>query len=201
MSSFGGVAWIDLVSGADAELVLSALDVGEGEVAELPGGRHRIVAGAIGMSGDVWYGELAEAVVRLAERTGWVSHAFIAFDHDEYGAEHIVLEVSDGNVRRAYHYYAHPRNWWRYFVQGEPSAVVSLPAVELTRPGKDPGVLVDGRVARATVSQLYGVPVSAVKRAATADASAHRSVGIIGAPCEHWRDALGLPWPGGDRVG
>jgi hypothetical protein len=38
--------------------------------------------------------------VRLAEQPGLVSHAFVALDHDEYGAEHIVFDAQEGMLRR-----------------------------------------------------------------------------------------------------
>lgn len=208
MSTFMGLAWIDLVTGADSEAALAAFRTGipllpqrpkgfalqAGAVAvELSDGRCRIESWSGGN-----YGQLADLVVQLAEGTALVSHAFIALDHDEYGAEHIVIDVYDGTVRRAYHYFAYPRDEdaGAYYTEGEPGSVSRVPGIEEPVAGDDPGVMVDGPVARATIAARYGVPVAAVDRAATADAFAYEEIGVVGGPCARWRDALGLAWPG-----
>jgi hypothetical protein len=211
MSTFMGLAWIDLVPGADAETALGAfhaqlsqmpqrypefrLKAGAAAV-ELPDGRGRIESWS-----DDDYEQLVELVVRIAEETGLVSHAFVALDHDEYGAEHVFLDAPDGTVRRAYHYYAYPRNeeTGAYHTGGGPSALTRIPGIAQQVTSDDPGVLVDGPVSRSTIAARYGVPVAAVDRAATADASAHREIGTVGGPCAHWCDALGLGWPGEGR--
>jgi hypothetical protein len=56
----------------------------------------------------------------------------VALDHDEYGAEHIVLDVRDGTVRRAYHYFAYPRyeDTDGYYTEGGPSSVSRVPGIE-----------------------------------------------------------------------
>jgi hypothetical protein len=201
-----GLAWIDLVPGADSAAALAAFRAGAppprrpGEfvlevgavVAERPDGRHRIESWS---GGD--YEGLADLVVRFAEDSGLVTHAFVALDHDEYGAEHIAVDAYGGTPRRAYHYFAYPRDedTGEYYTEGEPSPVRRVPGIERPVPGDDPGVLVDGPVARSTIAARYGVPVSAVDRAARADALAHREIGVVGGPCAHWRDALNLPWP------
>ncbi|KKK06584.1 hypothetical protein LQ51_07600 [Micromonospora sp. HK10] len=202
-----GLAWIDLVPGADPEAALAAFRAGipllpqrpkglalqAGAVTvELSDGRCRIESWS---AGD--YGRLADLVVQYAEGTGLVSHAFVALDHDEYGAEHIVIDGYDGTVRRAYHYVAYPRDedTGAYYTEGGPGSVSRVPGIEEPVAGGDPGVKVDGSLARATVAARYGVPVAAVDRAAMADAFAHREIGVVGGPCAQWRDALGLVWP------
>jgi hypothetical protein len=207
MSTFMGLVWIDLVSGADSKAALAAFRAGipllpqrpkgfalqVGAVAiELLDGRYRIESWSGGN-----YGRLADLVVQFAEGTGLVSHAFVALDHDEYGAEHIVIDACDGAVRRAYHYFAYPRDedTGAYYIEGEPSSVSRVPGIEEPVAGDDPGVMVDGPVARATIAARYGVPVAAVDRAATADTLAHEEIGVVGGPCARWRDALGLAWP------
>jgi hypothetical protein len=208
MSTFMGLAWIDLVSGADCQAALADFRAGipllsqrpkgfalqAGAVAvELSNGRYRIESWSGGN-----YGQIVDLVVWLAERSGLVSHAFVALDHDEYGAEHIVIDAHDGTVRRAYHYFAYPRDedTGAYYTEGEPSLVGQVPGIEEPLAGDDPGVIADGPVARATIAARYGVPVAAVDQAATADAFTHEEIGVVGGPCARWRDALGLAWPG-----
>lgn len=208
MSTFMGLAWIDLVPGVDPEAALaafragvpllpqrpkgSALQVGAVAV-ELLDGRCRIESWSGGN-----YGQLADLVVQFAEGTGLVSHAFVALDHDEYGAEYIVIDVYDGTARRVYHYFAYPRDedTGAYYMEGQPGSVSRVPGIEEPVAGGDPGVMVDGSVARATIAARYGVPVAAVDRAATADVFAHEEIGVVGGPCARWCDALGLAWPG-----
>jgi hypothetical protein len=213
MSTFMGLAWIDLVPDADPDAVLAAFRAGipllpqrppgfalkAGATAvQLPDGRCRLEA----VSGG-HYAQLADLVVWLAEGsltegTGLVSHAFVALDHDEYGAENLVLDARDGTVRRAYHYFAYPRyeQTGGYYTEGGPGSVNWVPATGEPVAGTDPGVLVDGPVARATVADRYGVAVAAVDRAAAADALAYQEIGVVGGPCGHWRAALRLAWPG-----
>lgn len=211
MSTFMGLAWIDLVSSADPDAALVAfraeipllpqrpkgfaLQV-DAVAVELSDGRYRIES-----SSDGNYEQLAELVVHFADRANLVSHAFVALDHDEYGAEHIAIDARDGAVRRTYHYFAYPRDedTGAYYTEGEPSSVSRVPGIEGRVAGDDPGVLVDGPVARVTIAARYGVPVAAVDRAAAADAFAHEEIGVVGGPCARWRDALGLAWPGGSR--
>lgn len=207
MSTFMGLAWIDLMPGADTEKTLAQFRgakqllqqeskdfAPEAEVVRLPEGRDRIQVVA-----DRSYAELADLVVWLIERIGLISHAFIAFDHDEYGAEHLVIDALDGQARRVYHYFAYPRDEedGEYYDDGDP-CLETVPGIEEPAEAGDPGVLVDGRASRARLAALYGVPQAEVDRAAEADASAHENIGIIGLPCEHWREALGLAWPGED---
>jgi hypothetical protein len=201
-----GIAWIDLVPGGDPLAVPATFpllpreveDEGLGiEVDALPVERvddcYRIKV-VFDDDGE----QLADLVVWLAAETELVSHAFIALDHDEYGAEHIILDTQGGAVRRIYHYYAYPRmNDGSYYTDNEPSRVcVRLPGIGEPVGGGDPGVLVDGKLARGTVAALYGVPVTAVDRAADADAVAYRELGTVGGPCDAWCAALALSWPG-----
>lgn len=133
----------------------------------------------------------------LAAEADLVSHAFIALDHDEYGAEHIILDTQEGVVRRIYHYYAYPRrDDGSYYTDNDPSLCGQLPGIEEPVGGGDPGVLVDGQLARSAVAALYGVPVATVDRAADADAVAYRELGTVGGPCGAWCAALSLFWPG-----
>jgi hypothetical protein len=206
MSTFMGIAWIDLVPGADSGAAVAAFDARVRATPQQPEGfaleagalpvriaddRYRLVAWSDGN-----YGQLADVVVRLAGDTGMVSHAFIALDHDEYGAEHIVVDVSGGAARRAYHYFAYPRfeETGGYYTEAWPT-IKHVPGIEEPPSTDDPGVLVDGPAARAAVAARYGVSLAAVDQAATADAAAHREIGSIGGPCSRWCDALGLAWP------
>lgn len=206
-----GVTWIDLVSGADSTVALATfhagipllpqdpagfqIEVGAATV-EPATGRYRIEAVSDGN-----YEQLAGLVAWFAAETELVSHAFIALDHDEYGAEHIVIDTRGDAVRRTYHYYVYPR--WddgSYYTDGEPSRTCCrLPGIEEPVGSADPGVLVDGHLARTTIAALYGVPAIAVDRAAEKDAFAYRERGVIGGPCNAWCTALSLSWPGGER--
>jgi hypothetical protein len=205
-----GLAWIDLVSGADGEAMLADLRAGavllpqlskgfaleaDAVAVALSNGRYRIETCSGGN-----YGQIADLVVWLAEHTGLVSHAFIALDHDEYGAEHIVIDGRQGMIRRVYHYFAYPRDEdsGSHYTEAEP-ILATLPGIEHPLAEHDPGVLVDGPASRATIAARYGVPVAAVDQAAAADALAHEQIGIVGAHCAHWRGALGLAWPGESR--
>ncbi len=189
MSTYMGLAWIDLVPGADPGKALAGSSLQADASLDLGDGRHRVVL----MFGNDYY-RLPDLVLRLAEGSGLVSHVFLALDHDEYGAEHVVLDVHDGIVRRAYHYLAYPRNEdGSYYTDAEP-CLLNVPG--LAEPSAaDPGVLVDGPVARRTVADKYGVPIAAVDRAATADALAYQESGVVGGPCDAWLKALGLAWP------
>ncbi|MEV4319501.1 hypothetical protein [Actinocrispum sp. NPDC049592] len=189
MSTYMGLAWIDLVPGANPETALAGSSLQADAPLGLGGNRHRIVAVL-----DYDYYRLPDLVLRLAEGNGLVSHAFLALDHDEFGAEHVVLDVRDGLVHRAYHYLAYPRNEdGSYYTDAEP-CLLNVPGI--AQPSAvDPGVLVDGPVARRTVADRYAVPIAAVDRAADADALAYQECGLVGGPCDAWRTALDLAWP------
>lgn len=93
MSTFMGLAWIDLVPGADGEHMLAelgaairwlpqlsnrfALEV-DASAVMLPNGCYRIEASSGGN-----HGQITDLVVLLAGKPALVSHAFVALDHDE----------------------------------------------------------------------------------------------------------------------
>ncbi|WP_159851175.1 hypothetical protein [Nocardia sp. CY41] len=167
MSTFMGIAWIDLVPDADpaalATFYAGTPGLPQGSEAEnseiefdaLPiervDGRYRIKH--VFDDDDE---QLADLVAWLAAHTELVSRVFVALDHDEYGAEHIVLDTHEGAVRRLYHYYAYPRlDDGSYYTDGEPlRACCRLPVIEEPVGVSDPGVLVDGQLARSTVAAL-----------------------------------------------
>jgi hypothetical protein len=218
MSTFMGLAWVDLGSGADVEVVLAellraaAVDETAGpatveptdlvfelcgiRVVEPTPGRARVELAA---GGD--YAALADLVVHVAGRTGLVDRAFIALDHDEYGAEHIVLDARGGTVRRVHHIYVYPcdEETGEPYLDGAPS-LTGVPLAGDTplwmAPGSSPGSIVDGPVPRAATAALYGVPPENLDRAARAAARAHAELGVVGAPFGPWLDALGIAWIG-----
>ncbi|MFC7549396.1 hypothetical protein [Plantactinospora sp. GCM10030261] len=206
MSTFMGMAWIDLCPDVAADAGLAAFDAVVERVRRSPyldlfdagAGSHELADGRcrIQSFAERDYAELATAVVSFAAETGMVFRAFVALDHDEFGAEHVVLDAAAGEVRRAYHYFAFPRDeeTGEYYTEGGPGVLAEVPVIEKPTVVIDPGVLADGPVARATVAARYGVPVSAMHAAAAADASAHLECGAVGGPSSHWQETLGLAW-------
>jgi hypothetical protein len=199
MATFSAIAWIDLVPGADVEAVLATLRDGEprdgpanlyARVVDpgTPGVRIEAAAGGVG------YEMLADLVVNLMRGSGTVMRALLVLDHDEYGAEHIVLDQAQGVVRRVQHVFVYPRSWWgRMYREGEPALTHVPPAVR-SRGNPRRGRLVDGPAAWAAAAELYGVPVRRMTQAAAKASKAHHSLCTVGAPVAPWLDALGIAW-------
>jgi hypothetical protein len=200
MSTFMGLAWIDLIHGADLKAATSALaqslpadvPIAGALLPEQPDGRTRIET--IATYGNIWIGEF---VVAAARRSGLVERAFIALDHDEYGAEHIILDGRGGTVRRVHHIYVYPRaeDTGELYIEDTPSLMEVPPAVT-PEPSEDPGAVVDGVAAHAAAAALYGVPAERMERAAVAAADVYKHLGTVGATFDPWLDALGLRWVG-----
>jgi hypothetical protein len=201
MSTFMGAAWMDLTDGVDASALLSALrDDGLFEglpelsawVRETPAG-GRIELAAV----DEDYEELASLVATVMEETTAVRRAVIALDHDEYGAEHIVLAAVDRQPRRVHHVFVYPRDeeTGEPYVEDEPT-LTDVPPLAPPEPSDDPGALVDGSIARASLARLFDIPVELVERAAVKAASAHEGLQTVGAPFAAWHEVLNLQWIG-----
>jgi hypothetical protein len=144
------------------------------------------------------YAALADLIVGVMQHTGTVARAFVALDHDEYGAEHIVLDAPDGVVRRVHHVFVYPRDedTGEPYMEGEPTLTGVAPADATAERSGDPGALVDGPQARAAVARLYGVPAEVMEAAAIRAIDAHEGLCTVGEPFAMWLDALGLRWIG-----
>ncbi|GAB1639811.1 hypothetical protein [Krasilnikovia sp. MM14-A1259] len=199
MSTYMGAAWLDLTDGVDASAQLAEvrwLLEGTPEVTawvrETPGGGRIELA-----SDDVEYAELASLVASIMEETPAIRRAVIALDHDEYGAEHIVLVTVDGEPRRVHHVYVYPRDaeTGEPYVEGEPT-LTDVPPLAAPEPSDDPGAVVDGREARASLARLFDIPVELVEKAAVKAASAHEDLMTVGAPFAAWHEVLNVQWIG-----
>jgi hypothetical protein len=185
-----GLAWLDLTPGADAEVVLA--DLRDGTPREEPGeltarvvprpegARIELYAGGLGYSG------LAKLGMGTIRRTGRVRRAIVVLDHDEYGAEHAVL---DGAGRRVHHVCVLPRDedTGEVYYADEPSVLSHTTAAH-------PDGLVDGPAALLAAAELYEVPVARLRAAAVKATDAHRALGVVGEPFSMWLDAVGVPW-------
>lgn len=134
--------------------------------------------------GNTWLGG---AVARSA--TG-VERALLALDHDEYGAEHVVLDGREGDLLRVHHVYVYP--------DGEPDeeyapTLAGLPARPDLRANPD-GTLT-GADALAAAAALYDITAERMVRAAREAAGAFESLQIVFAPVAPWWNALGVSYP------
>jgi hypothetical protein len=202
VSTFMAAAWVDLAPGADVDTALIALREAQpcDEPADISGwvvetaGRTRVELVADGTG----YEALAAVVVDFLRHNTSGARALVALDHDEYGAEHIVLDAPGGQVRRVHHVFVYPRDedTNEPYLEGEPT-LTEVPAASPPEPGDDPGALVDGPQARVVAARLYEVPSERVEAAAVKAAHAHESLQIVGAPFSPWLDAFNLAWVGG----
>ncbi|GAB1641403.1 hypothetical protein [Krasilnikovia sp. MM14-A1259] len=201
MASYGGIAWIDVPDKAAVDAILKAID--DEDCGDAPdklyarsydaGQGRRIELNTDGSNYDF----LPDIVVFLMRRTGVVIRALVALDHDEYGAEHIVLATRDGRVERVHHKYIYPKllGLWPYRA-GRPWRT-DLPTIGWER-GRFSGRLVDGPSARSALARLYGVPLGQIRAAGRHARRSHQDLGIIGEPFAPWLNALGIAWSGPD---
>jgi hypothetical protein len=187
-----GVAWLDMVAGGDVEAVLADLRDGSptDEPTRLQASRGTYDGGSrIAVYSDgIGYGRLAELVVAVVRRTGVVRRAVVVLDHDEYGAEHIVVAPDGaGGVHRLHHVFVYPSDEDRG--EGEPS-LTDVPAG--AGPGATPGALVDDAAARTLTAELYGISRERMDVAAARSADAHKGLQIVGEPVKEWLDAFGV---------
>jgi hypothetical protein len=196
MATYMAAAWLDLAPGADAEAILDLLRAREPpESPELyawvshHGGWSRVELS----SSDAGYHTIADLVAGLMAGTDIVARSFVALDHDEYGAEHVVLDRRDGVVRRVHHVFVYPRFWPGIvpYRAGEPWRT-DLPAAVPTTRSPWWGHLVDGPAAWAAVAELYGVPAERMGQAAYEARRAYRELQIVWGPIQPWLDALGI---------
>lgn len=114
----------------------------------------------------------------------------VGLDHDEYGAEHVVLAGVGDGLCRVHHVYVHPGGVADG--EGEPTMtdVPVRPDLQTTPDGT-----VDGVAARAAVAELFAVEGTRMESAAEQAASAHETLGSVFAPFAPWWEALGLTYP------
>jgi len=184
VSSFCGYACVDLRADADVGPFLTELSEAVGAIPAACDPPQ--IGNAIDFDGDrrftlcadygnIW---LAHVIADVARTTGALHRAVIALDHDEFGAENIVL---DGAPARVHHVFVTRHS------EGLPT-LLGVPA----RPGLPvaPDGTVDGPRAWAAAAELYEVPAERMAGAARAS--------IDDAPFATWWDALGIPYPGGE---
>jgi hypothetical protein len=181
VSTFCGYACVDLRADADVGPFLTELTgtVGAipvamdppriGSTIEFDGDRRFSLCADYG---NIW---LAHVIADVARSTGALHRAVIALDHDEFGAENIVI---DGAPHRVHHVFV-ARN-----SEGLPTllGVPARPGLPVAQDGT-----VDGPEAWAAAAELYGVPTDRLAKAAEETA-----------PFAPWWEALGISYPGGE---
>lgn len=204
VSTFGGDVWIDVADRDAVDVVLGMVD--DDSVWKAPqklwGSFYDTGRGwRIAAYGHDGYRYLPDFVVHLMARSGVIIRAFIALDHDEYGAEHIVLGMLDGQAVRVHHRYIHPGYpWWRHR-EGSPW-LTDLPAIGQVNTSRS-GRLVDGPSARSALADLYGVPLRRIRRASWRARRSASGMGVTYEPFFPWFDALDITFqdpPATDRV-
>lgn len=196
-----GAAWLDVVPGGDVETVLA--DLREGEPTSEPTTLQAWLGGYDGgprieLYAHDRYDRLGDLVAGVLRRTGVVRRAVVYLDHDEYGAEHVVLTRDEaGTVHRVHHVFVYPYDDEsdEYVLDGEPS-MTDVPAAPGAGPGTTPGALLDDTAARAMTADLFGVSAASMRSAADRAAQAHEELEIVGGPPSAWLDAFGLAWVG-----
>lgn len=194
VSTFMGFAVVDLAQGGDPDVLLDGVVVA---VADPPLSK-RLSPLAVWIDGtrvsffarwgNAWLGE---ALVAAAGRA-LVDRMIVGLDHDEYGAEHVVFGLVEGQLRRLQHIYVYPG--------GAPDdesgpSLLDVPALDGAQVGDDGTV--DGVVARAAVASAYGVPVDRVESTSGHAAVAHRDLYEVFTPFAPWWDAVGITYPVG----
>lgn len=193
------MAWLDVTRSGEVEAVLA--DLRTGDPADEPAALKAWLGSYRGgprielYSHTVRYDRLADLVAGAMRRTGVVWRAVVFLDHDEYGAEHVVLTRDDaGLVRRIHHVFVYPydEDTDEHYVSGEPP-MTGVPAAPGAGPGSTLGAAIDNPVARAIVADLFGVSANVMEAAAE---RAARDLPVVSRGPSVWLEALGL-----DRVG
>ncbi|GAB7040502.1 MULTISPECIES: hypothetical protein [Catenuloplanes] len=149
------------------------------------------------------YADLPRWCAGLIAAGRGVTRALVALDHDEYGAELIVLATGeDGGPGLVYHVYAHPQDeeTGELYEEGEPTPV-DVPALVPAEPdGNDSGIVLAGPQARQALARLYGAPAERVETACLRGVQhARETSGTIGEPFAPWLGALGIEWWAGGK--
>ncbi|MEV6930190.1 hypothetical protein AB0M46_37700 [Dactylosporangium sp. NPDC051485] len=198
MSTFMACAAADLEPGADPRQLLEAIAEAS---RQQPLAQHATQPAAawirstdegarvslLADSGNTW---LAEALAIAAARVPGLRRAILALDHDEYGAEHIILAGSGEGLRRLQHVYVYP--------DGEPDDEFEPTLTDVAVPdGLDvaPDGTVNGPASWSAVAALYGVPLEPVERAGRYAEVAHEELGTIFTPFEPWWEAVHARYP------
>lgn len=194
MSTYESYAWIDVATRAGVDAVLAVVD--DERVRKAPqtlraasydtGRGWRIAA----FSRDQGHGYLPDFVAHLMTRTGVIVRAFVALDHDEFGAEHIVLGVQDGHVVRVHHRYIYPKFVGWPYRSGSPWQT-DLPTIGPVRGGFT-GRLVDSAEARSALASRYDVPMRRIRRAGRRALWSDSGLGVAYEPFTPWFEALGI---------
>jgi hypothetical protein len=134
--------------------------------------------------GNIWLGDV------VARLDADVDRVLIGLDHDEYGAEHLVLDGRSGALLRVHHVYVYP--------QGEASEEYAPTLAD--RPARpdlaaNPDGTLTGADALAAAAALYGVDAAAMVRAVRETERADESLQIIFEPLAPWWHALGVTYP------
>jgi hypothetical protein len=189
-----GFACVDVCEDADVGAFLTELHRAVGAIpvaADSPGstidfdGHRRFSLCAD--YGNIWLGQV---IADVARATGALRRAVIGLDHDEYGAENIVI---DGTPARVHHVYVYPSGR----PDGETAATLLGVPARAGLPVAGDGT-VDGPLAWAAAAELYGVPVDRMAAAAEKAVHAHRELQIVFAPFAPWWEALGVSYPDGE---
>ncbi|GAA0941301.1 hypothetical protein GCM10009558_055780 [Virgisporangium aurantiacum] len=162
MSTFMGFAVVDLEPGTDPQALFDGLAAAVQE----PPLSKRVSPVAVWLAdndrvslfatwGNAW---LAEALAAAAE-AGRVRRMIIGLDHDEYGAEHLILARTPAGLRRLQHVYVYPEG--DRDSEGEPS-LLDVPAADGAEVLDDGTV--DGPVARAARRGCHAASRSARHR-------------------------------------
>jgi hypothetical protein len=134
--------------------------------------------------GNIWLGG-------VVARAGCdVERALLGLDHDEYGAEHVVLDGRGGVLRRVHHVYVYPNG-----EVDEEYAPTLLGVAARQDLAASPDGTLTGADALAAAAALYDVAADAMVRAARETANAFNSLQIVFKPLAPWWRALGVTYP------
>jgi hypothetical protein len=134
--------------------------------------------------GNIWLGGV------VARAAGDVDRAVLGLDHDEYGAEHVVLDGRSGALLRVHHVYVYPEG----AADDEYAPVLAgLPARHDLAVNPD-GTLT-GVDALAAAAALYDIDGDAMVQAVRETAKAHEHLQIVFTPLAPWWQALGVTYP------
>lgn len=192
MSTFMGFAAVDLEPGADPQALLDAITAATRAPTRIRGLRptsvwiagDRVSLWATG--GNAWL----DIILARAAATAPVRRMILGLDHDEYGAEHLILAGTPGGLRRLQHVYVYP-----FGEPGEdyPPTLQDVPALDGVEVRADGTV--DGPAAWAAVAAAYGVPVTRVAATRRHAERAHEFRYQLYTQFAPWWQAVGVPYP------
>jgi hypothetical protein len=196
MSSFGGLAWVDFEPDTEVDDVLERLRTAEprGDLDSLFAGVER-APGFVRIQLSSWsvgYADLAELCANLMSADKRVTRVFVAFDHDEYGAEVLALAPEGGRAGLLYHVYVHfgEEDTGELIIEGEPVELPGVPALVPAEASDNPGHVLVGAEARQRLAGLYGVRPEEIE--AAEQESDRSACGVE--DYRPWMAVLGLEW-------